>query len=81
MSSVSFPKPWPRKPYKGHRCDMTVGINPDSFAPQLIRCDGDAVETVWSPTAVIREWWVCLEHAELLESEGTAYRNPRRKKS
>ena len=77
---MQLPKPWPRKPPKYAKCDASVDPpvtrNTLQGDPVIYTCQKQAVETCWWGM----ETWLCLEHAEALESRNKIVRNPRRKK-
>jgi len=65
---------WP-KPLPDDKCEATVGLDPKSHQPRLLRCGKPATETV----RILRGFLdaaVCEEHAVAMESAGTALRRP-----
>lgn len=79
--SSALPKPWPRKPPKGQRCDAHTGSGLDWLGhPVLYACKQQAVETVVMPASVLKETWLCADHVTQYVAKGYAIRNPRRKR-
>jgi hypothetical protein len=80
MIDQSLPKPWPRKPPKGARCDATTGSGSDQLGqPVIYGCRQIAVETLWTVNRAVvsRETWLCAEHVTAYVERGYAVRNPR----
>lgn len=76
-SGPLLPKPWPRRPPAGARCDAAVGAQETSTdrMPTIARCPKPARETCWWG----QEAWLCEEHADVLAARGVVARNPKRR--